>query len=156
MKKVLFIASAGGHLNELMQLEPMFQNYDFYLITEKIKSNMSLKKKYGKKVSFLVFGSKDHMLTYPFKFLYNCIKTVFLFIKIRPKVVVTTGTHTAVPMCYLAKLFGRKVIFIETFANSTTKTLSGKLVYPIADLFIVQWESMLELYPNAVFGGWIY
>ena len=139
-----------------MQLEPMFQNYDFYLITEKIKSNMSLKKKYGKKVSFLVFGSKDHMLTYPFKFLYNCIKTVFLFIKIRPKVVVTTGTHTAVPMCYLAKLFGRKVIFIETFANSTTKTLSGKLVYPIADLFIVQWESMLELYPNAVFGGWIY
>lgn len=156
MKKVLFIASAGGHLNELMQLEPMFQNYDFYLITEKIKSNMSLKKKYEKKVSFLVFGSKDHMLTYPFKFLYNCIKTVFLFIKIRPKVVVTTGTHTAVPMCYLAKLFGRKVIFIETFANSTTKTLSGKLVYPIADLFIVQWESMLELYPNAVFGGWIY
>lgn len=156
MKKVLFIASAGGHLNELMQLEPMFQNYDFYLITEKIKSNMSLKKKYGKKVSFLVFGSKDHMLTYPFKFLYNCIKTVFLFIKIRPKVVVTTGTHTAVPMCYLAKLFGRKVIFIETFANSTTKTLSGKLVYPIADLFIVQWESMLELYSNAVFGGWIY
>ncbi len=156
MKRVLFIASAGGHLNELMQLEPMFQNYDSYLITEKIKSNMSLKKKYGKKLSFLVFGSKDHMLTYPFKFLYNCIKTVFLFIKIRPKVVVTTGTHTAVPMCYLAKLFGRKVIFIETFANSTTKTLSGKLVYPIADLFIVQWESMLELYPKAVFGGWIY
>lgn len=156
MKRVLFIASAGGHLNELMQLEPMFQNYDSYLITEKIKSNMSLKKKYGKKLSFLVFGSKDHMLTYPFKFLYNCIKTVFLFIKIRPKVVVTTGTHTAVPMCYLAKLFGRKVIFIETFANSTTKTLSGKLVYPIADLFIVQWESMLELYPKAVFSGWIY
>lgn len=156
MKRVLFIASAGGHLNELMQLEPMFQNHDSYLITEKIKSNMSLKKKYGKKLSFLVFGSKDHMLTYPFKFLYNCIKTVFLFIKIRPKVVVTTGTHTAVPMCYLAKLFGRKVIFIETFANSTTKTLSGKLVYPIADLFIVQWESMLELYPKAVFGGWIY
>lgn len=156
MKRVLFIASAGGHLNELMQLEPMFQNYDSYLITEKIKSNMSLKKKYGKKLSFLVFGSKDHMLTYPFKFLYNCIKTVFLFIKIRPKVVVTTGTHTAVPMCYLAKLFGRKVIFIETFANSTTKTLSGKLVYPIADLFIVQWESILELYPKAVFSGWIY
>lgn len=156
MKKVLFIASAGGHLNELMQLEPMFQDYDFYLITEKIKSNMSLTKKYGKRVSFLVFGSKDHMLTYPFKFLYNCLKSVVLFFKIRPKVVVTTGTHTAVPMCYLAKLFGRKVIFIETFANSTSKTLSGKLVYPIADLFIVQWESMLELYPKAVFGGWIY
>lgn len=156
MKKVLFIASAGGHLNELLQLEPMFQNYDFYLITEKIKSNISLKKKYGKRLSFLVFGSKEHIFTYPFKFLYNCFKSLYLFIKIRPKVVVTTGTHTAVPMCYLAKLFGKKVIFIETFANQKSKTLSGKLVYPIADLFIVQWESMLELYPKAVFGGWIY
>lgn len=156
MKRVLFIASAGGHLNELMQLEPMFEKYDYYLITEKIKSNMSLKKKFGKKISYLVFGSKDHIFTYPFKFFYNCLKTVFLFFKIRPKVIVTTGTHTAVPMCYFAKLFGRKIIFIETFANSTTKTLSGRLVYPIADLFIVQWESMLKLYPKAVFGGWIY
>lgn len=50
---------------------------------------------------------------------------------------------------YLAK----KVIFIETFANITTKTLSGKLVYPIADLFLVQWEEMLELYPKAKYRG---
>ena len=59
-------------------------------------------------------------------------------------------------MCYIGKLFGSKVIFIETFANSKTKTLSGRMIYPIADLFIVQWEEMLELYPNAVYGGWIY
>ena len=77
-------------------------------------------------------------------------------IKINPDVVVTTGTHTAVPMCYIAKLFHKKVIFIETFANSRTKTKAGSMVYPIADVFIVQWESMLELYPKAVFGGWIY
>ena len=79
-----------------------------------------------------------------------------MFLKIRPQVVVTTGTHTAVPMCYIAKLFRKKVIFIETFANSVTATESGKLVYPIADVFVVQWESMLENYPKAVYGGWIY
>ncbi|MFQ7173025.1 MAG: hypothetical protein ACLRQF_13715 [Thomasclavelia ramosa] len=44
-------------------------------------------------------------------------------------------------------------MFIETFANITTKTLSGKLVYPIADLFLVQWEEMLELYPKAKYRG---
>ena len=74
----------------------------------------------------------------------------------RPDVVITTGTHTAVPMCFIAHFFKKKVIWIETFANSTTQTEAGKLVYPIADLFIVQWESMLELYPNAVMGGWIF
>ena len=45
-RRVLFIASTGGHLKELMQLESMFDNYDFNLITEKTKSNMWLKDKY--------------------------------------------------------------------------------------------------------------
>lgn len=154
-KKVLFISSTGGHLSELLQLKSIFKEYKSFLITEKTKSTMSLKDKYSN-VSYLVYGTKDHLFTYVFKFLYNCIKSLFLYIKIRPKVVVTTGTHTAVPICYIGKLFGSKVIFIETFANSKTKTLSGRLIYPIADTFIVQWESMLELYPKAIHGGWIY
>lgn len=155
MKKVLFIASTGGHLSELLQLEPLFKNYDSYIITEKTKSTLCLKDKY-KSVNYLVFGTKDHIISYIFKFIINSFKSLFLFIKIRPKVIVTTGTHTAVPICYIGKLFGSKIIFIETFANSQTKTLSGRLIYPIANTFIVQWESMLKLYPKAIYGGWIY
>lgn len=154
-KKVLFIASTGGHLSELLQLKPLFKKYDSSLITEKTKSTIDLKEKY-QKVNYLVYGTREHKFTYPFKFLYNCFKSLILYIKIKPNVIVTTGTHTAVPMCYIGKLFGSKIIFIETFANSKTKTASGKLVYPIADTFIVQWESMLELYPKAIYGGWIY
>ena len=48
MKKVMFISSTGGHLDELMQLEPMFSKYDYYIVTEKTKSNLSLKDKYKK------------------------------------------------------------------------------------------------------------
>ena len=154
-KKVLFISSTGGHLDELLQLKELFKKYDSYIITEKTKSTIDLKDKYSK-VNYLVYGTKDHFITYIFKFIYNVFKSLILFIKIRPKVIVTTGTHTAVPMCYIGKLFFRKIIYIETIANSETKTLSGKLVYPIADTFIVQWESMLKLYPKAIYGGWIY
>ncbi len=156
MKKVLFIASTGGHLNELMQLAPMFDKYDYHIITEKTKSTNSLVNKYGKRIDYLVYGTKDKKLVYPFKFIFNCFKSLILYIKLRPSYIVTTGTHTAVPICYIGKLFGSKVIFIETFANSKTKTLSGRMIYPIANLFIVQWKEMLELYPNAVYGGWIY
>ena len=81
--------------------------------------------------------------TYIFPF--NCILSLIYFLRIRPSVVVTTGAHTGVFMCYIAKLFRKKVIYIETFANIHTKSMSGKLVYPIADMFIVQWESMLKL-----------
>lgn len=156
MKKVLFISSTGGHLNELMQLSPLFDKYNYYIITEKDKATESLKTKYNKKISYLKYGSRKKFFTYPFIFIFNCFKSFYYYIKIRPKYIVTTGTHTAVPMCYLGKLFGSKIIFIETFANIDTKTLSGKLVYPIANLFIVQWEEMIKLYPKAIYGGSIF
>lgn len=158
-KKIIFIASTGGHLDELMQLSPCFDSYDFTLITEKTKNNMYLKDKYPKHVRFLIKGSYSTFSTkliYPFRFFINCIKSLYFYFIINPDVIVTTGVHNTVPMCYIAHFFKKKVIFIETFANSTSPTKSGKMVYPIADVFIVQWKSMKEFYPNAIYLGWIY
>ena len=156
MKKVLFISSTGGHFSELLQLKPLFEKYDSYIITEKDKTSENYKNIYGKKFYYLPYGTRSKIFSYIFKYFYLCLKTIFLFFKIRPKYIVTTGTHTAVPMCYLGKLFGSKIIFIETFANSKSKTLSGRMIYPIANLFIVQWQEMIKLYPKAVYGGSIY
>ena len=158
-KKVLFIASTGGHLEELMQLKPMFEKYDYHIITEKTKSNLSLKNKYPNRVSFLMYGSYTTFkkkITYPFKLLFNTIKSLILYFKIHPKYIVSTGAHTSGPMCLIGHIFRSKIIFIETFANSSSKSRTGSLVYKFADLFIVQWESMLKLYPKATYGGWIF
>ena len=59
MKKVMFISSTGGHLDELLQLKKMFDKYDYYIVTEKTKSNLSLKEKY----KIMCFDSllTDHM-----------------------------------------------------------------------------------------------
>ena len=159
MKKVLFISSTGGHLEELMQLQSMFSKYDYHIITEKTKSNLSLVNKYPNRVSFLIYGSYTSFLNkiiYPFKLLFNTFKSLFLYFKIKPKYIVSTGAHTAGPMCLIGHIFGSKIIYIETFANSKTKSKTGSLVYKFADLFIVQWESMLKLYPKAKNGGWIF
>lgn len=158
-KKVLFISSTGGHFEELTQLKELFEYYDYYIITEKTKSNLGLKDKYPNRVSFLIYGTYTTFwkkIVYPFKLLYNTLKSFILYIKIRPKYIVSTGAHTAGPMCLIGHIFGSKIIFIETFANSKTKTKTGKIVYKFADLFIVQWEDMLKLYPNATYGGWIF
>lgn len=155
-KKVLFISSTGGHLSELMQLKSMFDKYDYHIITEKTKQNISLKDKYPGKVNFLIYGSKSNMLLYPFKLIANCFISLFLYLKVRPKFIITTGAHTAGPMCCIGKILGSKIIYIESFANIYTKTVTGRLIYKFADLFIVQWESMLKLYPKAKYGGWIY
>lgn len=155
-RNVMFISSTGGHLSEMLQLKSLFDKYNYHIVTEKTKSNLNLKDKYKGKVDFLVFGTKDFMLTYPFKLLYNCFKSLYIYFKIHPDYIITTGAHTAGPMCCLGKIFGSKIIYIETFANMNTKTITGKLLYPIADKFIVQWESMKDLYPDATYGGWIF
>lgn len=155
-RNVLFISSTGGHLNELMQLSPMFEKYDYHIITEKTKSNLKLKEKYPGKVGYLVYGTKLHIFTYIFKLLYNCFKSLYYYIKFHPDYIITTGTHTAGPMCCIGKILGSKIIYIETFANIKTKTSTGKLIYHFADHFIVQWPSMKKLYPKSIDGGWIY
>ena len=155
-RRVMFIASTGGHLDELLQLKKMFSKYDYCLITEKTKSNLYLKDIYKDKVHFLIYGTKHHILSYPFKLFINCFISLFYYLKYHPDYIITTGVHTAGPMCCIGKIFGSKIIYIETFANMVTKTSTGKLLYPISDKFIVQWESMKELYPEAEFGGWIF
>ncbi len=156
MKKVMFISSMGGHLTEMMQLKSIFKDYDYKIVTEKHKSTIGLKARYKSKIDYLKAGNKDHILKYVIVIPYNIIKSLILFLKFKPDVVVTTGAHTCVAMCYIAKIFRKKVIYIESFANIETKTLTGRLVYPIADIFIVQWHSMLKLYPKAKYEGWIF
>ena len=156
MKKVMFISSTGGHVTELLQLKPLFEKCEYTIVTEKTKSNQNLIDQYPDHVYYLAYGTKQHLFKYLFIFAYNIIVSFFIFLKVKPDAIVTTGTHTAVPMCYIAHFLKKKVVFIETFANSKTPTQAGRLVYPIADLFVVQWESMLEHYPDAVYGGWIF
>ena len=125
-KKVLFISSTGGHLNELLQLSPLFEKYDYHIITEKDKTTEKLIEKYEDKISYLPYGTRSHLIKYIFIYFLLILKTIYLYLKIHPKVIITTGTHTAGPMCYLGKIFGSKIIYIETFANINKKTATRK------------------------------
>ena len=154
-KKIMFISSSGGHLSEMMQLKPLFSKYEHCIITEKSPSTNYLKKEYNK-VNYLLFGTKKEKIKYPLILFINCILSLIFFIKYRPNYIITTGAHTAGPMCCIGKIFKKKIIFIESFANRNTKSVTGSIVYKFADLFIVQWEEMLKMYPNAKYFGSIY
>ena len=86
----------------------------------------------------------------------NTFRSLCIFIKERPDVIITTGVLAIIPMCLLAKVFKRKLIYIESFAKVTTPTETGKLMYRFADQFYVQWPQMQESYPNAIYLGGIY
>ena len=154
--KILFISSTGGHFSELMQLKPIMDKCTYHVVTEKTKQNYKLKEKFGKKINFLVYETKKKPLKYAFVLLANSFISLFIYLKFRPQVIITTGTHTAGPMCCIARILGSKVIYIETYANRMSKTSAGKLLYYVANEFIVQWKEMKKLYPKAKFFGGIY
>lgn len=153
-KRVMFICSVGGHLTQMLQMKNIFNDYNYILVTEDTDVTKDLKEKYN--TEYLIYGSRKYLFKYLFIFTFNILKSIYLFFKYRPTTIITTGTHTAVPMCYLGWLFRRKVIYIESFSKRTTPTMAGKLVYPIATTFIVQWESMLKVYPKAKYLGGLY
>ena len=90
----------------------------------------------------------------------NLIKNTFLAIRIlrkeRPDVIISSGAAVAVPFFYIGKLFGAKTVYIEVFDRIDKPTVTGKLVYPVTDKFIVQWAEMKKVYPKAINLGSIF
>ena len=149
-KKVFWAASTGGHLRQLLGLSALYGNYDSHIFTEKTGSTIALKDRYGNRMHYFVFGSRVHMIPYLFKFAFNCMKSLLYFFRFMPDYVITTGTHTAVPLCVIASVFRRKVVYIETRSSFSKITKAGQMVYRIADLFVIQRKSLQPLVPNAV------
>ena len=84
------------------------------------------------------------------------IKALGILLKEKPDFIITTGALIAYPFCVIGKLMGIKIVYVESFARVKRPSLTGRLLYDFSDLFIVQWEDMLKLYPKSVLGGGIF
>lgn len=150
--KLCFAASSGGHYEQLLMLRPLMKKYDSFVVTEEIlyktqiqNERMYYLKQVNRKEKTFLF----HMIT-------NLIRSLKIYVKEKPDVVICTGVLAMIPICLIAKVAGKKLIYIESFAKVTSATLTGKLLYRYADQFYVQWEQMLQIYPKAIYVGGIY
>ena len=150
--KVCFAASSGGHYEQLLMLRPLMEKYDSFVRTEKTEYSSGIT---GEKTYYMEQVNRRES-NFVGRMIINTLRTVKIFYKEKPDVVVCTGVLAMIPMCLLAKMNGKKVIYIESFAKVTSATETGKLLYKFADQFYVQWEPMTEIYPEAVYLGGIY
>ena len=150
--KILFVASSGGHLEEISQLKRIAGEYDNALVTE---ANGFEVRNFGNRQYFVSQMNRKELL-FLSKFLRLFFQARRILKKEKPDVVITTGALIAYPFCILEKMKHGKVVYIESFARVKEPSLSGKLLHKHADLFIVQWEDMLEYFPDAVLGGGIF
>ena len=148
--KVIFAASSGGHYAQLLQLKSAMEKCDSVIITEKTDS---IKKEEN---MYLLKQTNRREWNCFFYELYNLFYSIYILIKERPDMIVTTGVLSVIPLCLMGKLFGAKLIYIESFAKIKSETMTGKLLYRFADKFFVQWESMKKVYPKAEYLGGLY
>lgn len=153
-EKVCFLASSGGHLEEISRLAEIEEKYDNFLVTEKGGFN---ELHFGKKVIHVYQINRKEIL-FPFKFIGLIFKAFKVLLKEKPTVLISTGALATVPFCMVGKLLGKRIIYIESFARVDTPSLTGKIMYKLklANLFVVQWEDMLKYFPKAVIGGRIF
>lgn len=152
-KKICLISSSGGHFEQLIMLKPLGKKNDLFIMTEKTKYN-----KNDKKIDYYVMQVNRKEPLFIFKMVGILLKSLFVFFKEKPDVIISTGVLASIPMMFIGHVFKKKIIYIESFAKINSPTMTGKLIYNrnIADQFYVQWESMLEFYPNAIYKGGIY
>lgn len=152
MKKYCFAASMGGHLEEIACLKEIAKENDSFLVTEKGGfQEISFCKK-----SRYVLQINRKEKTFLIKFIILFIESLKILLEEKPDCIISTGALATFPICLLGKMMGKKIVYIESFARVDEPSLTGKLMYHIADLFIVQWKEMMEFYPNAVYGGGIF
>ena len=151
-KKICLAASSGGHLEQIKMLAPLKEKYDMFLVTE--GTNAADKGPYPKVYKLKQVNRREVM--FPLYMLYNTVKSLRILSKEDPDLIISTGVLAVVPLCILAKLKRKKLIYIESFAKITSGTLTGKILYRFADVFFVQWEEMKDVYPNSIYAGGIY
>ena len=148
-QKVCLACSAGGHLTELVQLEQAWKGQQHYFVSDKRLNAIDLSKR--EKVYFVACPRRN-----PVKAAVNLFQSLVIFLRERPDVVVSTGADTAIATCLIAKLFRKRVAFIESFCRVKKPSLSGKIMYMFSDLFLVQWKQNKSFFPKAVYAGSVF
>lgn len=148
--KICLVGSSGGHLTHLYLLKDFWENEERFWVTFEKEDAKSILK--SEKMYSCYYPTNRNLL--------NLIKNTFLAIKVllkeKPDVIISSGAAVAVPFFYLGKILGKKTVYLEVFDRIDSATLTGKLVYPVTDKFIVQWEELKRVYPKAIYIGGIY
>lgn len=136
--KVCLVCSQGGHLTETLQILDGFRGHEIFFATYHSAREQEIRQ-----ITLAYFT--DNIGTSIFRMLKAFFWAYGILRRERPQVIVSLGAEIALPFFYLGKLFGIRTIFIESWCRVNNLSLTGKLVYPIAEVFWVQWPQLLKV-----------
>ena len=147
--KILFAASSGGHLEEILRLRDLTTPDNTILLTEKVNYTLHP----WQKTVYVVPQVNRRDPACALKLLANGWISLRVLAREKPDVVISTGALATLPVCLLCRLFRCRLIYIESLTRIERLSMTGKVLYRLADVFVVQWEELQKRCPKAVCWG---
>jgi len=143
--KVCIVSSGGGHLTEVRALKPAYGQYEhFYVLNDRTTLPDDMERK-----TYVVTHAERDWRT-----IFNLWEAFRILRKERPNIIISTGASPVVAFALVGKLFFRtKTIFVETFTRVSKPSLTGRIMYWLADDFYYQWEEQRPVFPKGTYGG---
>jgi beta-1,4-N-acetylglucosaminyltransferase len=145
--RVLLVCSSGGHLIQLHNLRPWWEAHERLWVTFKKLDSRSLLA--GERVAWA-----HHPTTRNLRNLVRNLRLAWRLLRsFRPDVVVSSGAGVAFPFFLIARLLRQKTVYVEVYDRIDSATMTGRLCYPLSNLFLLQWEEQRRSYPKGVVIG---
>lgn len=145
--KICLVCSSGGHLLELHRLAEAWQDMDHFWVSFP-----------GCDTDCLLRDERVIHAYHPTnRNLWNLLRNLGVGWRVlraeRPDAIVSTGAGVAIPFFLVARLLGIHTVYVESLTRIHKPSLTGRLLYPLANRFLVQWPDMAEKYRKAEYGG---
>lgn len=140
--RILFACSTGGHLDQLYRLRSWWESHDRAWVTFADPQSESMLR--GERV-YPAYSPTTRNVP-------NAVRNLGLALRVlrteRPDVVISDGAGVAVPFFVAARVAGIRTAYLEVYDRIKRPTMTGRLCYPLSDLFLLQWPEQAELYPR--------
>lgn len=140
--KVMLVCSSGGHLAQLHRLQPWWQHHERTWVTFP-----------GAQADSLLAGEAVVPAYFPTtRNIPNALRNLRLAIALiraeRPEVLVSDGAGVAFPFFLVGRALGVRTVYLEVYDRISCTTMTGRLCYPLAELFLLQWHEQVASYPR--------
>jgi len=135
VKRILAVASGGGHWVQLCRLMPVFDGHDTAFLT----TNSSNRDAVG---SSRFYSIKTASIWNKFGLMRMGLQVLWILLWERPDIVISTGAAVGYLSLRMGKWFKARTVWVDSIANVDTLSVSGKHVRPYADLWLTQWPQL--------------
>jgi UDP-N-acetylglucosamine transferase subunit ALG13 len=151
-RRICLAASGGGHVRQLLDLQPVWSEHDYFFVTEDTALGRSLAEQHPTHfLPHFAWGQakQGHVLRMLSRAAQSFFQAFAILRRERPGVVISTGAGAVFPIVFWARLMGARVIVIESFARFEKPSLFGRMAAPFANLMVVQSAKLAKAYPKA-------